>query len=127
MRNLLWAKVPIWAFLLAAWAILAGAVAESKWVSDIKSVAGKWEGTISSGGAGSSPYVLTINADGSWIGSGFNQIFKGTCVLLNGQLQFKTETAGRTGTMTLTETNGQKGLVMVTDDGTMTGELRPAK
>jgi hypothetical protein len=127
MQNFLRAKAWLLTVFFTAWTALPGTAAESKWISSIKSVVGKWEGTISSGRAGSSPYVLTINEDGSWIGAGSNQIFKGTLALLNGQLRYKSETTGRTGAMTLTETNGQNSLLIVTDDGSTTGELRPAK
>jgi hypothetical protein len=117
----------VWVLALIFAAIpLTTSIAGSKWIGDINSVAGRWEGTVSTT-RGSSGALMTINEDGSYADHAFNQTFEGTSTVVNGQLRFKSNTTGRMGTMTLTETKGELRLTVVTDDHSASGEFKRAK
>jgi hypothetical protein len=121
MRISLWAMISLLPSLFAG-AGAAETACKSIWIPDIKSVAGKWEGTAQINGAGTLAVSMTINSDGTFVGTS-----TGTVKLVDGQLRFASRTTGKTGTETLQECNGEKRLFTMTDDGAISSELRPAQ
>lgn len=93
---------------------------------DLASVAGKWEGR---GNSPSGPFyfVLTVAPDGAWQGQSGDRTFVGNTTLVDGKLQYKSETTGRTGTWTLHEGNGRRVLLVAQDDPPVSMQLTPAR
>lgn len=125
----MWGRGVLAVFLVAT--LLAGCATlpPAKPVADLRSVAGKWEGTVTAG-FGTVPYTLTIKEDGSWeavapaIPPGR---FEGRMSVKDGKIRFISHTTGRTGTYTLHEGEGKRVLAGATDEKDVTVELRPAK
>jgi hypothetical protein len=95
-------------------------------MTDFQNVTGTWRGTLT-GPRGTGPYELTINDDGSWAAVGFGLTFKGSATLVNGKVRFFSENTNRAGTWSLTDQDGQKRLLVLSDDQRSWGELQPAK
>ena len=101
----------------------------AKPIQDLKDIAGKWAGEITTRG-GSSPFALTISGDGSWeatapaIPPGN---FKGIMRVSGDTVLFRSYTTGRTGTITLHEAEGKRVLVLSTEDGGVRAELTHAR
>lgn len=111
--------------LLAACATLPPA----KPVQDLKSIAGKWEGTATSG-LGTFPYRTVIKEDGSWEGVAPDippGKFQGSMVVKDGKIRSLSRTTGRAYTFTLHEGEGTRVLRGVSDEKDVTIVLRPAK
>ena len=121
-------------WLLVMVALLAGCataptLSPAKPIQDLKDIAGKWAGQITTRG-GSSPYALTINADGSWEATAPNIApgnFKGIMRMSGDKVLFRSYTTGRTGTITLHEAEGKLVLVLSTEDGGVRAELTHAR
>ena len=110
-------------------ALLAGcapALAPARLIPDLASIAGKWEGTVTTPGGGS-PFTLTIKEDGSWEGVATSpaRVFKGEIRVRDGRAPFFSRTTGGSGTYTLHESNGQCMLIGRSDDGSVTVKLTP--
>jgi hypothetical protein len=95
-------------------------------ITDFKVIAGIWRGMLT-GPRGTGPYELTINDDGSWAANGFGLTFKGSATLVNGKARFSSETTNRAGTWTLRDRDGQKHLLVLSDDQRSWGELQQAQ
>jgi hypothetical protein len=121
-------KLPAWglAFVFAGW-LISSAIAGSVWITEMKSISGKWEGTVTCPRCPVGNYSLIINEDGSWISKGPDIGTNGVGTLANGQFHFKSYTTGKSGTWTLTDTGGQRVLISLTDDQTIRGEFRRTK
>ena len=118
---------PFTAFLGVA--VLAAACATlppAKPVQDIRTIAGKWEGTVTTPG-GPSPYTMTIKEDGSYEGSFQGGTVVGSIRLSKGKILWKSDTSGRTGTYSLHEGEGHRLLVGQSDDGSITARLTPVR
>jgi hypothetical protein len=122
MKLLAWGQAVVFAAL-----VMSPAIADSVWITDMKSISGEWEGTVTCSRCPVGNYVLIINEDGSWISKGPDVGSKGVGALANGQFHFKSYTTGKSGTWTLTDTGGKKVLISLTDDQTIRGEFRRAK
>jgi hypothetical protein len=99
--------------------------------TDIKAIAGKWEGTLQSR-QGTVPYTSTIREDGTTETivpalSNPGPRFVGRVTVENGKYRWKSETTGRTGTYVLHEGDGRRVLVGRADDGSTITEATPAK
>jgi hypothetical protein len=104
---------------------------------DFKDLAGKWEGTISSAGFGSSPIVMIIREDGTGEtivpeSSGFFPYsdqgrFYFTQEWVEGKIRVKNNTSGETGIRTLQEKGGKRVLVYRSDDGLTMAEYEQAQ
>lgn len=98
-------------------------------VQDFKTIAGKWQGTLTTPQT-SVEMVLTIKDNGSFenITSapiGDNTRFEGILRLREGQIIWLSRTSGRSGTYTLHEGDGRRVLTGRTDDGAATSKLTP--
>jgi hypothetical protein len=91
-------------------------------ITDFQIIAGAWRGTLT-GPRGTGPYELSINENGSWTAAGFGLSFKGSASLVNGKARFFSQTTNRAGTWTLTERDGHKRLLVLSDDQRSWGEL----
>lgn len=103
----------------------------AKSATDLKAIAGKWEGTIQLR-QGSYPFTSTIREDGTTetiIPGATNPgpRFVGRVTVENGRYRWKSETTGRTGIYTLHEGDGRRVLVGRADDGGSATEATPAK
>ena len=99
---------------------------------DLKAIAGKWEGTLTTRAGVRFAYTSTISEDGKTetIVPGMSNPgpkFAGAVRVEGGKYRWKSETTGRTGTYTLHEGEGRRVLVSQADDGTTTGEATPVK
>ncbi len=127
MRRLGGAAVATLVFPVVA--LLAGCASlpPAKPISDVKSLAGKWEG-YTTNQRGTFPLTLTIKEGGSY--SAFvpaaNTTVTGTMQVIDGKVRFRTAD-GATGTTTLHEGGGKRILRSVRDDGSVTSEYEPAK
>ena len=99
---------------------------ELKPITEMKAIAGRWQGTLT-GPRGTGLYELTIKEDGSWIANGFHLTFIGNATVANGKARFISDTTNRAGTWTLTERNGKKFLLVLSDDQRSWGELHPGE
>ena len=121
-------------WLLGIIALLAGCATvptlpPAKPIQDLKDIAGKWAGQITTRG-GSSSYALTINGDGSWEATAPNISpgnFKGIMRVSGDKVLFRSYTTGRTGIVTLHESEGKRTLVLSIEDGGVRAELTPAR
>lgn len=97
-------------------------------IPDLKSIAGKWEGTVTTPGE-SFPYTLTIREDGSWwaVAPRGPGVFEGLIRVRDGRALFASRTTGGSGTYTLHENNGQRILFGRSDDGSITIKLTPVR
>ncbi|HEY2991720.1 MAG TPA: ABC transporter substrate-binding protein [Methylomirabilota bacterium] len=95
-----------------------------KAITDVKSVAGQWDGLAFSTTGPSGPFQWTIREDGSYEMSPMG--VTGTLRVSDGKLLFRGALTGRTGSLTLHEGGGQRLLKGASDDGVFTFELRPA-
>jgi hypothetical protein len=100
--------------------------------SDLKRIAGKWEGTVSAPNGARSPSTITISDDGKFgtIIPSFNNPgprFVGSYRVEGGKYRWKSETTGRTGTATLHEGNGRRVLRNEVDGGSGYSEYVPVK
>ena len=132
--RLLYAKVGV---LLLVTTALAGeaTLPPAKPVSDIKSIAGTWEGTVSLRDAEILRYTLTVKDDGSWEGIRYPKrakggrllTFQGTMSVSDGKIRYKNETRGTTGIFSLHEDDGKRMLVGSSADGKfeLTQQSRP--
>lgn len=124
-------RLPIILSLLTVGLLACATLPPAQPARDVKSIAGKWEGALSSR-AGNLPITLTIKEDGTWESlvpalSNPGPRFEGTVAVADGTFRWKSITSGRTGTYTLHEGDGKRVLVTKADDGSSVGELRPAK
>jgi hypothetical protein len=109
-------------FAVNALTIFSASAQELKPITEIKAIAGRWQGILT-GPRGTGPYELTIKEDGSWIANGFQLTFKGNATVANGKARFFSNTTNRAGSWTLTERNGKKRLIVLSDDQRSWGEL----
>ncbi len=103
----------------------------AKPIQDLRSIAGGWQGTVSSP-QGSFGYTLTIKEDGSWeatssVPVGGVDRFEGGMFVRSGKIFWVSRTTGRSGTYTLHEGEGQRVLSGRTDDGSITIRLTPVR
>jgi hypothetical protein len=94
---------------------------------DIKAIAGNWHGSVQGGGwTRTVEATLTIGQDGRYevnvIGG---EKFPGKIEVVDGKYRYNSD-AGRTGTYTLHEGDGQRVLNLVGDEGRSTGQFWPA-
>jgi hypothetical protein len=100
--------------------------------SDLKTIDGKWEGSLQLRNGRAFPATITITQDGRYetlvpgLGS-LGPRFMGTISVIEGKYRWKSETSSATGTYTLHEGDGKRMLVGVDDNGNATTEFRPAK
>ena len=99
---------------------------------DLKAIAGKWEGTLTSRTGARLPYTTTISENGTTetIVPGLSNPgprFVGVVRVEAGKYRWKSDTTGRTGTYTLHEGEGRRVLVSQADDGSSTAEGTPVK
>jgi hypothetical protein len=117
-------------FLIAISIAGCASLPPAKSVTSLGQIAGKWQGTGSSG-YGSTPVTQTINPDGTYtavLASGPRAgTYTGKITLVEGRLHGKGDQTGSTGTYTLHEGEGQRVLVYKSDDGALTSELKAAK
>jgi hypothetical protein len=98
-------------------------------VTDLRSIAGTWEGTVVTAQGASLPSRATINADGSGVttlpvGPGrFDIVYQ----VRDGAVLYTSKTSGRTGTCRLHEGDGRRVLSCRNDDGSGTMDLVPAR
>jgi hypothetical protein len=99
----------------------------AKPISDVRSLAGKWEG-YTTNERGTFPVTMTANEDGSYsvFVPAANTTVTGVMQVTDGKARFRTAD-GATGTTTLYEGEGKRVLKSVRDDASVTTELRPAK
>jgi hypothetical protein len=95
-------------------------------------IAGKWEGTVTTGSGARLPFTSTIGDDGAietLIPALTNPgpRFVGTVRVDSGVYRWKSETTGRTGTYTLHEGEGRRVLIGRADDGRSYSEATPAR
>lgn len=98
---------------------------------DLRTVAGKWEGTFTSTKGFRGPATLTVREDGNW------EVFipnltpnpraGGMTRVEGGKYRWESKTTGRTGTWTLHEGGGRRVLVVESDDGGTRPEYSPAR
>lgn len=125
-------------FVVAAGVVLASCATApplppEKPIADVKSLAGKWTGTVTvelstttaTGSASGRHYAqLTINEDGTWenlvptLGPGR---FVGTVAVSGGVARWQSVTSSQTGTYRLYEGDGQRVLVVSTNSGIAAG------
>jgi hypothetical protein len=99
---------------------------------DLKTIAGKWEGMLTTRNGAQLPYTTTITEDGrtETIVPGLSNPgprFVGRVKVEGGKYRWKSETTGRTGTYALHEGDGRRVLVGRADDGGSATEAIPAK
>jgi hypothetical protein len=75
---------------------------------------------------------MTIKEDGTWeflvpALSNPGPQFVGSIAIVDGKYRSKSDTTGRAATVTLHEGDGKRILGYVNDDGSSSGELKPAK
>jgi hypothetical protein len=104
----------------------------AKPATDLKSIAGKWEGTVTAANGNQFPFTATIHEDGTGeflipALSNPGPRFVTRVTVQDGKYRWKSETTDRTGTYTLHEGDGRRVLVSRADDGSSYGEARPAK
>jgi len=88
---------------------------------DLKQIVGKWGGIDGVG-------TMTISETGRYRAvNAMGREFVGQVQVSEGRFQFKSETTGLSGTMTLYEGDGTRILRTRTDDGSITAEFRAAK
>ncbi len=121
MRRLSALAVLVVATMLAACATLPPA----RPVSDLRAIAGKWEGSLS-GPGGSFPVTLVVKTDGTYEAETPTGPVTGTLQIVGSKIRF-VNMFGQAGTWTLHEGDGKRVLKTVRDDGTGTGEFTPAK
>jgi hypothetical protein len=95
-------------------------------IASLDAVSGKWEGVIYTRN-GPLPATITIDRRGTFETVVNGRPFPGVVTVDNGKLRIKGATTGRTGVWTLHQANGQKVLVLQSDDGQTSGEARPVK
>jgi hypothetical protein len=100
--------------------------------TDLKAIAGKWEGTVQAPNGRQFAVTSTIREDGTVESIIPALTNPGPRFLLRvavdgGKYRWKSETTGRTGTYILHEGDGRRVLVSSADDGSSYGELTPAK
>jgi hypothetical protein len=114
--------------LLPACALVLGACAShpaARPVTDVKVLAGKWEGWITPPAGGRAVEgTLIVKEDGSYVVSTINGVDGGNIYLENGRLMFKSRPA--TGMMVLHEEDGKRVLRAVATDGAV-ADWTPAK
>ena len=104
-------------------------------VRDFKDVAGKWEGTVCTGGLGCSPVVAILMEDGSGEsivpqGSPHFQLsekghFPLMWELVDGKIRITNKISGSTGTSTVHEGEGKRLMLYKSDDGSTTAKYTP--
>ena len=75
-------------------------------ITSVDAIAGKWQGTVFTSNGSGSPGVMTINANGTWVGYAFGHQTHGTFTLVKGEALWKTNTTGATGTWILRMVKG---------------------
>lgn len=116
-------------FLMATLVAGCATLPPAKPVQDIRTIAGKWEGT-GTAPFGTFPYALTIKEDGSWEGLAPTSPFpksEGTMAARDGKVRSVSKTTGITYTITLHEGEGQRILSGRSEDGSVTFRLTPAR
>jgi len=100
---------------------LAGAVlyAEERpvAVSDLKELAGEWQGSLSGVRGGTVAYTFWVSEDATWKGVSPNGPSNGTLRLDQGVIRFFSQTTGRRGTLTLHEVDGKRVLRLQGEGG----------
>jgi putative ABC transport system substrate-binding protein len=118
--------------LLIALSLLAAPLAAAaqpalppvKAITDLRSVAGKWDAVATSTTAPSGQFLWTIREDGSYDMTPPG--LAGTVRVSEGKLVYRGALTGRTGSLTLHEGGGQRLLRGGSDDQVYTFELRPS-
>jgi hypothetical protein len=100
--------------------------------TDLKAIAGSWEGLAIGASGNRFPFTSTIREDGTWESvipalTNPGPRFTGHVSVQDGKYRWKSDTTGRTGTYTLHEGEGRRVLVSRADDGSSYAESRPAK
>ncbi len=107
----------------------AAALPPAVQIQDLKSIAGKWRGSIASP-SGSPEYTIVIKESGSWEATtserflGFTR-FEGDMFVRRGKILAISRTTGRTITYTLHEGEGRRVLYGQNEAGTVTIRLTP--
>ena len=100
--------------------------------TDLKAIAGKWEGTLTARNGAQVPFTSTISENGTieTLVPSFSNPgprFIGKVTVEGGKYRWKSETTGRTGSYTLHEGDGKRVLVSTPDDGGGEARATPAK
>ena len=113
--------------------VLAGCASlpPAKATTDLKAIAGSWEGWMTVPNGYRLEVTSTIQGDGSYETnipalSNPGPRFAGRVTVQDGRYRWKSDTTGRTGTYTLHEGDGRRVLVSRADDGGY-AEYTPAK
>ena len=93
-------------------------------ITNVSSIAGKWQGTIYYQGS-SSAGTLAVNPDRTWVGTGFGKQSHGTFTLVSGEAQWHSLTTGASGTWALRNVNGVTVLNGRGSNGVTFEEKRP--
>jgi hypothetical protein len=114
--------------------VLAGCASlpPAKKATDLKAIAGKWEGTLTVASGRQFAFTSIIREDGTVetiipAMSNPGPRFVNRVSIENGKYRWKSETTGRTGLYVLHEGDGRRVLVSQADDGSTYAESRPAK
>jgi hypothetical protein len=111
---------------LAVLAVACATLPPAKPVTSVGQIAGKWQGTVTTGG-GPQSATTTINPDGTYSVVLGNQTFPGKMTVADGKLRSRGDKSGAMGTWSLHEGDGKRVPSYKADDGRVTGELTPAK
>jgi hypothetical protein len=100
--------------------------------TDLKAIAGKWEGTVTAASGRKFTFTSTIREDGTAESvvpelSNPGPRFALRVTVEGGKYRWKSETTGRVGTYVLHEGDGRRVLVSRADDGSSYSEATPAK
>jgi hypothetical protein len=104
----------------------------TKPATDLKAIAGKWEGWLTLPNGNRVPATSTIREDGTVETivpalTNPGPRFVARVTVQDGKYRWKSETTGRTGVFTLHEGDGRRVLVGRPDDGSGSSEYTPAK
>jgi hypothetical protein len=104
----------------------------AKPATDLKAIAGRWEGTITARNGNQLAFTSTISEDGVAdilvpALSNPGPRFVTRVTVSDGKYRWKSDTTGRTGTYSLHEGEGRRVLVSRADDGSSYAEATPVK